>query len=95
MTFPADEQNSYNTHDKRKPDRRGHDEEGGAIMSRLGIALVLALSALSACAQETWPSKAVKIIVPSSPGGGTDLYARLLAQGLSEGLKQQFIVDNR
>ena len=33
--------------------------------------------------------------MPSSPGGGTDLYARLLAQGLTEGLKQQFIVDNR
>src|SRR5206468_9314817 len=34
-------------------------------------------------------------IVPSSPGGGTDLYARILAQALSESLKQQFIVENR
>jgi tripartite-type tricarboxylate transporter receptor subunit TctC len=33
--------------------------------------------------------------VPSSPGGGTDLYARILAQGLTDSLKQQFIVDNR
>jgi tripartite-type tricarboxylate transporter receptor subunit TctC len=34
-------------------------------------------------------------VVPSSPGGGTDTYARLLAQGLGLGLKQQFLVDNR
>jgi tripartite-type tricarboxylate transporter receptor subunit TctC len=37
----------------------------------------------------------VKFIVPSSPGGGTDLYARILAQALGDALKQQFVVDNR
>lgn len=37
----------------------------------------------------------MKLIVPSSPGGGTDVFARILAQALSEGLKQQFVVDNR
>ena len=46
-------------------------------------------------AQEGWPSRAVRLVVPSSPGGGTDTYARFLAQGLGEGLKQQFLVDNR
>jgi len=67
-------------------------------MSRFGFALVLALSAAAASAQDPsqgWPTKAVRIIVPSSPGGATDRYARLLAQGLSESLKHQFIVDNR
>lgn len=59
------------------------------------IALVLALPAASAPAQDAWPTRSVRLIVPSSPGGGTDLYARLLAQGLAEALKQQFIVDNR
>ena len=58
-------------------------------------ALLLAVLALPAFAQDAWPTRAVRLVVPSSPGGGTDLYARLLAQGLSEGLKQQFIVDNR
>ncbi len=72
------------------------------MRGRFGAALVLALSASSVSAQgistssgQAWPSRAVRIIVPSSPGGGTDLYARLLAQGLSESLRQQFIVDNR
>src|SRR5690349_12342999 len=55
--------------------------------------LAIALPALTQ-AQE-WPAKPVRFIVPSSPGGGTDIYARILAQGLGEALKQQFIVDNR
>ena len=42
-----------------------------------------------------WPARSVRLIVPSSPGGGSDIYARLLAHGLGEALKQQFIVDNR
>jgi len=46
-------------------------------------------------AQEAWPARTVKLVVPSSPGGGTDVYARIIAQGLSEALKQQFVVENR
>ncbi len=57
--------------------------------------ILFALHAVPAQAQETWPVRTVRLIVPSSPGGGTDLYARQLAQALSESLKQQFIVDNR
>src|SRR5882762_2031109 len=59
------------------------------------VAIVLALTGSPAQAQEAWPARTVKFIVPSSPGGGTDLYARQLGQALSESLKQQFIVDNR
>ena len=65
-------------------------------MKRLPLlALLIALTPLSAPAQDAWPTRSVRLVVPSSPGGGTDLYARLLAQGLAEALKQQFIVDNR
>jgi tripartite-type tricarboxylate transporter receptor subunit TctC len=53
------------------------------------------LAAIPAAAQEAWPSRPVRLVVPSSPGGGTDTYARLLAQGLGDTLKQQFVVDNR
>jgi len=58
-------------------------------------ACALALLALPAYGQDAWPARPVKLIVPSSAGGGTDLYARLLGQALSDALKQQFIVDNR
>src|SRR2546422_6482525 len=71
---------------------------GGNGMNRgfgTAVAVVFALHAALAHAQEAWPARPVKFIVPSSPGGGTDLYARELAQALSESLKQQFIVDNR
>lgn len=42
-----------------------------------------------------WPNKPVRLIVPFPAGGSTDLVARYIAQGLSEKLGQQFIVDNR
>ena len=56
--------------------------------------LALALTAVPAAAQD-WPARPVRLVVPSSPGGGTDTYARFLAQGLGQALKQQFLVDNR
>ena len=64
-------------------------------MRRLIITLLLALTATQARTQDAWPAKPVKLIVPSSPGGGTDAYARIIAQALTEATKQQFVVDNR
>jgi len=58
-------------------------------------AFALVLLAIPCAAQEAWPARPVKLIVPSSPGGGTDLFARLLGQALGEALKQQFVIDNR
>jgi tripartite-type tricarboxylate transporter receptor subunit TctC len=57
------------------------------------IATVIA--AIPAAAQDSWPARPVKIIVPSAPGGGTDAYARLMGSALGEALRQQFIVENR
>ena len=57
-------------------------------------ALVAALLAAPALAQE-WPSKAVRMVVPWGPGGGTDIAARQLGARLTEMYGQQFPIDNR
>jgi len=64
------------------------------MLKSLAILTLVALSALKADAQ-TWPDKPVKIIVPYSAGGGTDLVARVTADRLGDALGQRFIVENR
>ena len=55
----------------------------------------LAALALPAAAQDAYPGRPVKILVPYGPGGATDIIARILAQRLTETLGQAFIVENR
>ena len=61
--------------------------------------LGLVVAALAACATpataQSWPTKPVKIVVPFGPGGPADVYARIVAQGLTETFKQQFIIENK
>ena len=59
------------------------------------LAAAVAALALPAVAQQDWPSKPVKIVVPFAPGGGSDFIARYIARRLSDELKQPFIVDNK
>jgi tripartite-type tricarboxylate transporter receptor subunit TctC len=48
-----------------------------------------------ATAQDAWPNKPLKFIVASSPGGGTDTFARVLGVSLGEVLGQQVVIENR
>jgi len=59
--------------------------------------LLLAVAALSwSCAWgQAYPSKPIRIIVPFTPGGGNDLYARAVGQKLQERLGQPVIVENK
>ena len=56
---------------------------------------VLALTLACDAAAQKYPEKTVRIVTPFGPGGGTDIFARILAQRFTETTGQQFIVENR
>jgi tripartite-type tricarboxylate transporter receptor subunit TctC len=62
--------------------------------SALLFGLVLALAPPLALAQ-AWPGKTIRILVPYTPGGSSDIIARSIAQPLSDALKQTVIVENK
>ncbi|HEX2116334.1 MAG TPA: tripartite tricarboxylate transporter substrate binding protein [Alphaproteobacteria bacterium] len=65
-------------------------------MHRFLAALTLAVLAFVAPAQaQEWPSRQVTIIVPFTAGGTTDMFARILSQGLQQKYGGAFIVENR
>src|SRR3989440_9089111 len=57
------------------------------------LAILLALAG-SAAAQD-YPAKPVRVVVPYVAGGNADIWARTLAQKLSESFKQSFVVENK
>ena len=59
------------------------------------VALVLSAVPLFAFAQQTYPSKPIRLIVGFAPGGGTDIVARALAPKMSEILGQSVIIENK
>ncbi len=60
------------------------------------LALCVLVSGLCAQAHaQTYPSKPVRMIIPFTPGGGSDVVGRVLAQKLGETTGQNFIIDNR
>jgi tripartite-type tricarboxylate transporter receptor subunit TctC len=59
------------------------------------IAAAGAMLIATVAAAQSFPTKPVRIIVPFSPGGATDIVTRILAQQLTEAWRQTIVVDNR
>ena len=61
----------------------------------LGIAALAALTAMQAALADNYPTRPVRVITLTAPGGSLDILARTLAQSLSEAAGQQFYVENK
>ncbi len=62
--------------------------------TRAALALVLALSSTVALAQQVFPSKPVRLVIPLAAASAVDNAARLVAQRMAESLGQPFVVEN-
>jgi tripartite-type tricarboxylate transporter receptor subunit TctC len=67
--------------------------ENAEVKYLLGLAL-LCIGSI-AHAQSAYPSKTIRFIVPFTPGGSADIFARPIAQKMSESMGQQVVVENR
>ncbi len=74
--------------------RNIHASNRRHLLAAAAGAALLAMSPM-ALAQDAWPSKPVKIVVPFAPGGTTDILARAMAPELTKAFGQPFVVDNR
>src|SRR5262245_18690318 len=77
------------------PRSRWSAAEGGSMRRARFFLLVFAVLAAPAFSQGDYPVRPVRIVVPSPPGGGTDIVARVLAQHFSQAFGQQFFVENK
>ncbi len=77
----------------RAPDRRPMAVAIGLAL--LGLGSGLALGSGSAQAQSAWPTRPLRMIVPYTPGGSTDLLARAVGTRLGEAIGQPVVFDNR
>ena len=59
-----------------------------------GLAIGMMLVCVD-CVAQTFPARAIRVIVPFAPGGGTDILIRTVSPKLSEALGQQLVIDNR
>src|SRR5882724_12070543 len=68
-------------------------------MRRIGVTLLAAAGLAFGCgeaqAQDKYPTKPVKILVPYAPGGATDIVARIVAEPIRQSLGQSFVVENK
>jgi len=64
-------------------------------LARTILTAALCVLPLSAVHAQSYPNKQVKLIVPTAPGGFSDVVARILGQRLSTAMGQQFVIENK
>ena len=67
----------------------------GAMLALAALAGLAALAPTASLAQADYPNKPIRLLIPFTPGGGTDFVSRVVAQKLSETLKWQVIPENK
>jgi tripartite-type tricarboxylate transporter receptor subunit TctC len=71
-------------------------ERNYIFMRRSGsLAWLMAVAVVQHATAQPWPQRAVRLVVPNAPGGGSDTVARVLAERLSPALGQPMVVENR
>src|SRR5688572_26767677 len=81
-------------------DPASHRVLADEVMKPLGAFSMLVAAALAAVpgiaqAQQKFPTKPVRLVVPFSPGGGTDTLSRIIGQKMSESWGQSVVIENR
>ena len=65
------------------------------FLTLMGAAALSSGAFQSASGQQSYPSRPISFIVPFTPGGSTDILARLLGQRFQESMKATVVIDNR
>ncbi|CAN5290397.1 hypothetical protein BH10PSE17_BH10PSE17_35390 [soil metagenome] len=65
------------------------------MLSKLGVAMTLATVCLAGVAQDAFPNKPIRVIIPSAPGGGTDFIGRTISQRVTETSGWSMVPENR
>jgi len=78
-----------------RPELRSYKMKFSTALASTVIGGMLLFSATVATAQQAYPNKPIRLIVPNPPGGGVDIMARMVGQRLSESWGQPVIVENR
>jgi tripartite-type tricarboxylate transporter receptor subunit TctC len=72
-----------------------HTRDHCGRVRRTIVWMILLLCGANVCAQQDYPSRSIRIIVPSVAGGGTDSSTRIVAAKMSEAMTAKIVIDNR